>query len=111
MYACRFDRNASQVVPDDGLPAEDLPHHDELLLANGLRHDRAARPEDPDVRVQLGSQGGQVRRLGDAGVGPVAGVLDGAHEERRLAEVQEEGIGHLRVRLAQRTVFVILSGT
>ena len=57
------------------------------------------------------SQGVQVLRLGHAGVGPVAGVLDGAHEERGLAEVQEEGVGHLRVRLAQRTVLAILSGT
>ena len=55
-------------------------------------------------RVQLGSEGGQVLRLGDAGVGPVAGVLDGAHQEGRLAEVQEERVGHLRVRLAQGTV-------
>ena len=55
-------------------------------------------------RVQLGSEGGQVLRLGDAGVGSVAGVLDGAHQEGRLAEVQEERVGHLRVRLAQGTV-------
>ena len=41
--------NASQVVPDDGLPLEHLPHHDELLLADRLRDDLPARPEDANV--------------------------------------------------------------
>ena len=37
--------NASQVVPDDGLPLEHLPHHNELLFADRLRDDLPARPE------------------------------------------------------------------
>ena len=41
--------NVSQVVPDDGLPLEHLPHHDELLLAYRLRDNLPARPEDAYV--------------------------------------------------------------